>query len=193
MAEVARRDTQGTERLDERRLLELARTEPAALAQLYELYVDRLFSYLRTYTENEEDAADLTQHVFVRVLEVLPGYQERGLPFGAWLFRIARNAATDTFRQRRRSLPWEHVPESLQPLARNNPEADNLHREALNQMRVLVGRLPAEKQELLALRFSAGLSSREIAALVGRSPAAVQKELVRIMHLLKEQARDTAI
>ncbi len=193
MAEVARRDTQGTERLDERRLLELARAEPAALAQLYEMYVDRLFSYLRTYTENEEDAADLTQHVFVRVLEALPGYQERGLPFGAWLFRIARNAATDTFRQRRRSLPWEHVPESLQPLARNNPEADNLHREALNQMRVLVGRLPAEKQELLALRFSAGLSSREIAALVGRSPAAVQKELVRIMHLLKEQARDTAI
>ncbi len=193
MAEVAQPETQGTERLDERRLVELARTEPAAFGQLYDLYVDRLFSYLRTYTENEEDAADLTQHVFLRALEALPGYEERGLPFGAWLFRIARNAATDTFRRQRRSLPWEHVPDSLQPLARNNPETDSLHREALNQMRVLVGRLSVEKQELLALRFSAGLSSREIAALVGRSPAAVQKELVRIMHLLKEQARDTAI
>ena len=193
MAEMARPETPAMEQLDERRLVELARTEPAAFGQLYVLYVDRLFSYLRTYTENEEDAADLTQHVFLRALEALPGYQERGLPFGAWLFRIARNAATDTFRRQRRSLPWEHVPDSLQPLARNSPEADSLHREALNQMRVLVGRLPAEKQELLALRFSAGLSSREISALVGRSPAAVQKELVRIMHLLKEQARDTAI
>ncbi len=193
MAEMARPETPAIEQLDERRLVELARTEPAAFGQLYDLYVDRLFSYLRTYTENEEDAADLTQHVFLRALEALPGYQERGLPFGAWLFRIARNAATDTFRRQRRSLPWEHVPDSLQPLARNNPEADSLHREALNQMRVLVGRLSVEKQELLALRFSAGLSSREIAALVGRSPAAVQKELVRIMHLLKEQARDTAI
>jgi DNA-directed RNA polymerase specialized sigma24 family protein len=53
--------------------------------------------------------------------------------------------------------------------------------------------LSAEKQELLALRFAGGLSSREIASLLGRSPAAVQKELVRIMRLLKEQGRDSAI
>jgi RNA polymerase sigma-70 factor (ECF subfamily) len=60
-------------------------------------------------------------------------------------------------------------------------------------MRVLIAGLSPEKQELLALRFAAGLSSREIAPLVGRSHPAVQKELVRIMQSLKEQVRDTAI
>jgi RNA polymerase sigma-70 factor, ECF subfamily len=179
--------------LDEGELVSLARSDPSAFGLLYERYVDRVFAYLRTYTETHDDAADLTQHVFLRALEALPGYRDRGLPFGAWLFRIARNAATDTFRRQRRSLPWEHVPESLQPISLHDPESASLRRETLNQMRVLVGMLGPEKQELLALRFAAGLSSREIASMLGRSPAAVQKELVRIMHSLKEQARDTAI
>jgi RNA polymerase sigma-70 factor, ECF subfamily len=179
--------------LDERRLIEAAQTDVAAFAGLYDLYVDAVFSYLRTYSENDEDAADLTQHVFVRALEALPRYRHQGVPFRAWLFRIARNAATDTFRRRRRTLPWDHIPESLHPFSRSDPESVAMHREALNELRVLVGQLPPEKQELLALRFAAGMSSSEIALVLGRSPAAVQKELVRVMHLLKEQIHDAAI
>lgn len=179
--------------LDERALIDRARVDSAAFAQLYRRYVDRVFRYLRTYTENEDDAADLTQHVFLRALEALPAYRNDGAPFGAWLFRIARNAATDAFRRRRRVLPWDHVPPELQPLSPSDPEAASMQREALNQVRILVSRLDPEKQELLALRFAGGLSSREIAVLVGRSPAAVQKELVRIMSALKEQCRDEPI
>lgn len=177
--------------LDEPALIERARVDSDAFAQLYRRYVDRVFRYLRTYTENEDDAADLTQHVFLRVLEALPGYRNEGAPFGAWLFRIARNAATDAFRRRRRVLPWDHVPPELHSLSASDPEAASLQREALNQ--VLVSRLEPEKQELLALRFAGGLSSREIASVVGRSPAAVQKELVSIMLGLKEQCRDETI
>lgn len=176
--------------LDERALIDRARVDSAAFAQLYRRYVDRVFRYLRTYTENDDDAADLTQHVFLRALEALPGYRNEGAPFGGWLFRIARNAATDAFRRRRRVLPWDHVPPELHPLSASDPEAASLQREALNQVRVLVSQLDPEKQELVALRFAGRLSSREIASLVGRSPAAVQKELVRIMWSLKEQCRD---
>ncbi|HEX6510518.1 MAG TPA: RNA polymerase sigma factor, partial [Chloroflexota bacterium] len=107
----------GADAGDERRLVERARTDGDAFGQLYAIHVDRVFRYLRTYTESEDDAADLTQNVFLRVLEALPRYQERGLPFRAWLFRIARNAATDTFRRRRRTLPWDHIPESLHPFS----------------------------------------------------------------------------
>ncbi len=177
----------------EERLVELARSDAGAFARLYEMYVDAVFRYLRTHTENDEDAADLTQHVFLRALEALPRYEARGLPFRAWLFRIARNAATDTFRRQRRTLPWDHVPESLHPLSSSDPESISLHRESLNRLRVLVGQLPLEKQELLALRFAGGLSSAEIALILGRTTASVQKELVRTMHHLKEQARDSAI
>jgi RNA polymerase sigma-70 factor, ECF subfamily len=179
--------------LDEPRLIEAARTDVAAFARLYHLYVDAVFGYLRTYSESDEDAADLTQHVFLRVLEALPHYRDQGVPFRAWLFRIARNAATDTYRRRRRTLPWDHVPESLHPLSLSDPESIAVHREALNGLRVQVGQLSPEKQELLALRFGGGLSSTEIALILGRTPASVQKELVRIMHRLKEDARDSTI
>ncbi|HEX6506490.1 MAG TPA: RNA polymerase sigma factor [Chloroflexota bacterium] len=194
MENLDRADVEALGAGDERLLIERARWDSEAFARLYERYVDAVFRYLRTYAESEDDAADLTQHVFLRVLEALPRYQERGLPFRAWLFRIARNAATDTFRRRRRTLPWDHIPESLHPFSPGgDPETISLHREALNQLRVVVGQLPSEKQELLALRFAAGLSSAEIALVVGRSPAAVQKELVRIMHTVKEQVRDASI
>jgi RNA polymerase sigma-70 factor (ECF subfamily) len=183
----------GPNELDEPRLIEAARTDVAAFAQLYHLYVDAVFAYLRTYSESDEDAADLTQHVFLRVLETLPSYRHHGVPFRAWLFRIARNAATDTYRRRRRTLPWDHVPESLHPLSLSDPERIAVHREALNGLRVLVGQLPPEKQELLALRFAGGMTSGEIALVLGRSPAAVQKELVRVMHLLKEHIHDSAL
>lgn len=178
---------------DEAWLVDRARTDSATFGELYQRYADRVFCYLRTYTESEEDAADLTQQVFLRALEALPRYQDRGLPFVAWLLRIARNLATDTFRRRRRLLPWDHVPESLHPLSLSDPEAASLQREVLNQVRVLVGQLDPEKQELLALRFAGGLSSREIALVVGRSQVAVQKELVRIMRSLKEQFRDPQV
>jgi RNA polymerase sigma-70 factor (ECF subfamily) len=179
--------------LDERRLIEAARTDVAAFAGLYDLYVDAVFGYLRTYSESDEDAVDLTQHVFVRALEALPRYRDHGVPFRAWLFRIARNAATDTYRRRKRTLPWDHVPESLHPFSLSDPESIALHREALNGLRVLVGQLPPEKQELLALRFAGEMTSGEIALVLGRNPAAVQKELVRVMHLLKEHLHDAAI
>lgn len=193
MEDILRPQQCDPDELDERQLIAAAQTEVDAFGQLYRRYVDAVFGYLRTYSENDEDAADLTQHVFLRALEALPRYRDQGVPFRAWLFRIARNAATDTFRRRRRTLPWDHVPESLHPFSRSDPERVAMQREALNGLRVLVGQLPSEKQELLALRFAGGMSSSEIALVLGRSPAAVQKELVRVMHLLKEHIHDAAI
>ncbi len=175
---------------DERQLVDRARTNSDAYAELYLNHVAAVYLYLRTYTSSEEDAADLTQHVFLRAFEGLPNYRGQEASFRTWLFRIARNAATDRFRRQRLTLPWDHVSEVLHPRSPNDPEAATLHREALNQVHLLVGQLSPEKQELLALRFAGGLSSGEIAGLVGKSPAAVQKELVRIMHFLKERFHD---
>jgi RNA polymerase sigma-70 factor (ECF subfamily) len=174
----------------EDRLIELARGDPAAFAALYRRYLRRVYRYLLTYAEREEDAADLTQHVFLRVLEALPGYTDRGTPFAAWLFRIARNAATDAYRRRRKAIPWEHVPEALLPLAGQDPLAASIRREALNELRVLVARLDPEKQELLALRFAAGLTSAEIGSIVGKSEAAVKRQLSRTIASLRGPFRD---
>jgi hypothetical protein len=79
----------------EAELVELARTNLEAFAELYRRYVDRVYRYLCTHVESDDDAADLTQQVFLRALQAMPAYRDEGKPFRVWLFRIARNAATD--------------------------------------------------------------------------------------------------
>jgi RNA polymerase sigma-70 factor, ECF subfamily len=171
-------------------VIEQARSDEGAFAELYERYVDRVFRYLRTHTESEDDASDLTQHVFMQAFRALPGYENRKLPFSAWLIRIARNAAIDTYRQRRRVMPWDHVSEQVVSFGAPTPEEAAIRRERMNEVRLLVAQLSADEQELLALRFAAGLTSREIGELRGRTEAAVQKQLVRIMRRLKEKCGD---
>ena len=172
---------------DEGSLIERARSDESAFAELYERYVDRVFRYLRTHTESEDDASDLTQHVFMQAFRALPGYEHRKLPFSAWLIRIARNAAIDTYRQRRRVMPWDHLSEQIVAFGTPTPEEAAIRRERMNEVRLLVAQLSADEQELLALRFAAGLTSKEIGELRGRTEAAVQKQLVRIMRRLKEK------
>ena len=170
---------------DDSALIGRAASDPEAYAQLYYLHVDGVFRYVRTYTESDEDAADLTQQVFLRILEALPKYRDRGVPFRAWLFRIARNAAIDTYRVHRRNLPWDHFPETVHPFSADLDER-MIRQEAINRLRVMVGQLPLEKQELLALRFAAGLTAREIAPLVGRSEAAVKQQFARTLQNLRK-------
>ncbi len=170
---------------DEATLIARAASDPEAYAQLYYLHVDGVFRYVRTYTESDEDAADLTQQVFLRMLEALPRYRDRGTPFRAWLFRIARNAAIDTYRVHRRNLPWDHFPDTLHAFSAGLDE-QLIRQEAVNRLRVMVSQLTPEKQELLALRFAAGLTAREIAPLVGRSEAAVKQQFARTLQSLRK-------
>lgn len=177
---------------DEVALIADAQRDPRAFDILYHRYVTRVYRYARAHTAGDEDAADLTQQIFLRALDALPRYRAGPAPFGGWLFRIARNAIVDG---RRRRLPLQialdALPEALHPHAGHEPEATALRAESLARLRELVAALDAEKRELLALRFAARLSSPEIAAVVGKSPAAVQKQLTRILHALKEQYHDS--
>jgi RNA polymerase sigma factor (sigma-70 family) len=120
----------------------------------------------------------------------LPRYRERGTPFVAWLFRIARNTLTDHYRRRRSTVAWDLVPEILQPTASWNLEEDAIQREAADALRVLVRALDADTRELLALRFGARLTVGEIAAVLGKGEAATRKRLARTLHILADQFFD---
>ena len=167
-------------------LIEKAQASPTAFAELYQRYQHRIYLYLRTRVTNDEDAADLTQQVFLRAFNALPGYRHLGLPFAAWLFQIARNAVTDSYRRRHNTIPWDDLPESSHSMLSLDLEASVLRQESIVQLRKLLAQLDPAKRELLALRFAAGLSTPQIAAIVGRSPAAVKKDLTRTLQKLKE-------
>ena len=175
---------------DDAALVKAARLDCLAFAELYHRYRDRVFSYVRLRSQSAEEAADLTHQVFLKALDALPRYQERGVPFSAWLMRIARNAAIDASRKRRVTVAPELVPEVNFEEEDANPEVAVLEREALERLRTALARLDKDKRDLLALRFTAGLSSREIGLVVGKSEAAVMKQLTRTLHALKEELTD---
>ncbi len=175
--------------IDDRALVEAARARPEEFGTLYERHMPAVYRYLVTRCPSQDEAADLTQAVFTRAFVSLSRYRLGRAPFTAWLFRIARNAATDAHRRRKAAVSWDGVPEA--PTAVDaGPEALAERRERLAGLRAALEQIDSGKRELLALRFAGGLSAREISAVVGKSEAAVKKQLTRTIAALKEYYRD---
>ncbi len=173
-------------------LIAAARADPAAFGALYHCYRDRIYAYLRARSSCDEDAADLTQQVFLQAFDAFPGYRGGGETFAPWLFRIARNAATDGHRRRRSTVTWDAVPEVLQPVAEQDVEGEVVRHDETQRLRTLFATLDVDRRELLVLRFVAGLSVLQIALVIGKSEAATQKRLFRTIQALKEQYHDDA-
>jgi RNA polymerase sigma-70 factor (ECF subfamily) len=173
---------------DELALVRTAQQDPAAFAPLYRRYRHRVYAYLYTRLSDAEDAADLTQQVFVQALAALPRYRPRGTPFAGWLFRIARNAAADLQRRRHRVVQTlDSVPDELHPRAEHDVESQVVQREALDRLHATLHALDADTRDLLLLRFAGRLTAAEIGAVIGTSTAAASKRLQRALQTLKEQ------
>ncbi|HEV7129774.1 MAG TPA: RNA polymerase sigma factor [Ktedonobacterales bacterium] len=178
---------------DEAVLVQKAQADIAAFGPLYAHYVDRIYAYLLTRTgqAGAEEAADLTQQVFLRALDALPRYQARaGSSVAAWLFRIARNAAIDWQRRQhpgRRTVPWEAVPEELHPAAPETADELALRREAIAQAHRLLAILDEATREALLLRFTGQLTQAEIGVVLGISEEAARKRITRALRTLKER------
>lgn len=179
-----------TEDMDEALLVSAAQADPEAFGVLYLMYLERVYRYLCVHALTLEDAADLTQQVFLRAFKALPSYRYRGVPFSAWLFSIARNLLTDSGRQHKTTLDWAQLPETMQPHTDGDLDATLLRREALHKLADTLAGLSPDKRELLALRFAARLTASEISLVVGKSEGAVQKQLERIIHDLKKSYGD---
>lgn len=165
-----------------------AQAEPAAFEALYERYWPRVFRYFAARASSPEEAADLAQSVFEKAYHALPAYRRSRSPFAAWLFRIARNAAIDAHRRRRTEIHLAAVPDLLAQAG--DPECAAIESERVSLLRARIAVLAPDQRELLELRFAAGLSSREIADVVGKRQAAVKRQLTRIVAQLKESYRE---
>jgi RNA polymerase sigma-70 factor, ECF subfamily len=171
---------------DEVAIVRAAQSNPAAFEPLYHYYKQRIYRYLFLRIGHEEDAADLTQQVFLKALKGLPSYHVRGLPFAAWLFRIAYHVINDVYRHKKDVVSWDTIENAEELFIEGDPESIMLQQEKHMRLQQLLNQLDTRKRELIILRFSAGLSSSEIALVVGKSPAAVKKQLTRILRDLKE-------
>ena len=172
---------------DEATLVEAARLDPLRFDALHARYAGRVYRYVRVRVGSAEDAADLTQQVFLQALHALPRYRERGLPFAAWLFRIARNVVADAHRRKVTDVSWDEVPDGLHPPDGADTEAEAIRREEVARLRDLLAGLDAERRELVLLRFLAGLKVREIARVTDTSESTVKRHLADTLRTLKER------
>jgi RNA polymerase sigma-70 factor (ECF subfamily) len=146
-----------------------------------------VYSYLRSRADNDEDAADLTQQVFLQALDGLPRYQNRGLPFAAWLLSIARNLAINFHKGSRRPMPWDLLPEALQASGDDDVGGRAARGDLID---TLFAHLDPHARELLLLRFGADLTVAEIALVIGKSEAATRMRLIRTLRTLRENYHD---
>jgi RNA polymerase sigma-70 factor (ECF subfamily) len=137
-----------------------------AIRFLYLRYADNVYGYARSIVRNDHDAEDIVQQVFTRMLTAIGGYEERSVPFSAWLLRIAHNLSIDHLRRRN---PVCEEPEVM--AAPDIPAADSHHlRTAIHDA---LAELPEPQREIVVLRHLAGLSPGEIAERLGRSEDSV--------------------
>ena len=162
----------GDEEAIERLVLAAQRGDPWAFGRIFDLYHERVYRFIASRVGNPSDAEDLTQVVFVKALEALPRYEARGVPFGGWLFRLARNTVIDHHRTRHEHAELDAVARRADGAA--GPEAIALARGDLEAVARALAGLTDEQREAIELRFFAGLSAREAGEVMGRQEGTIR-------------------
>lgn len=176
-----------TETGDDLTLARAAQGDQEAFGLLYERYVGRIYNYVYYRTGNIYDAEDLTERVFLRAMRHIPNYHDRGLPFTAWLYRIAHNLVANWHRDnsRRKEIPLD---DGLQTVYRGeHPELELLLSEERGHLLTVIRKLPAERQQLLILKFVEHLSNAEIGQIMGRSEGAVKSLYHRTLITMRDE------
>jgi RNA polymerase sigma-70 factor (ECF subfamily) len=156
----------------ERLVLEAKRGDPWAFGRLFDEFNGPIYRFIASRVQRPSDAEDLTQLVFVKALEALPRYEQRGVPFGGWLFRLARNTIIDHARTRRDHADLEAIAE--QAIDEAGPEEAVSLRSDLDAVARALTDLTDEQREVIELRFFAGLSAREAAEVMGKQEGTIR-------------------
>ena len=162
-----------------------AQGDKEAYGVIYQRYVQQIYRYIFYRTGDHHEAEDLTARVFMRALRHIKNYDERGLPLSAWLYRIAHNLVVNWHRDNHRrqviSLDEIELPHSFQ----EQPEQNAMQNEERDLLLKVIRHLPAERQQLLILKFVEGLSNAEIGKIMGRSEGAVKSLYHRTLYSLR--------
>lgn len=164
-----------------------AQGDTEAFSFLYERFVTRIYNYIYYRTGNPHEAEDLTSRVFHRALHHIERYDNRGVPFSAWLYRIAHNLVANWHRDnsRRKEVPLEDY--TQQPLRSQAPEASVVDHQEMEEMLKVIRRMPADRQQLLILKFVERMSNAEVAVIMRRSEGAIKSLYHRTLIALRDE------
>jgi RNA polymerase sigma-70 factor (ECF subfamily) len=169
----------------DRLVTEAKRGDREAFGRIFDAYAAPIHRFIASRVYSPSDAEDLTQLVFVKALEALPRYESRGIPFGGWLFRLARNAVIDHVRTRREHSELDAVAGRAHGEA--GPDEIAVVRQELDAVGSALAMLTDEQREAISLRFFAGLSAREAAEAMGKQEGTVRGLQFRAIAALRRE------
>lgn len=178
----------------ERDLIAAAQRDRGRFADLYEVHFERVYAYVARRVRDRDAAQDVTADVFHLALKNLARFEWRGVPFAAWLFRIASNEIADRSKTiaKRRVLEREGVDDDAHPDPRVGTAASFEEEERRARLLRLVERLPRDQSRVIAMRFAEDKSIREIAAALGRSEGSIKQLQFRGLQNLRVRLGDSA-
>ena len=158
-----------------------------AFGALYDRFQPEIVRYLAHRTGDADAAEDLAQQVFLKAWQAIPRYEARGVPFKAWLYRMAHNQMVDHFRTKRQTTDLEgiDVPEEAEA------EEFVLAAEMSEALTLALGRLSEDHRQVLTLRFLMEKSAREIAEIMGRKEVTVRGLQMRALQALRRAIEET--
>ncbi len=166
--------------IDDRLLIEAAQRDPAVFADLYEQNFERVYAFIMRRVRDRDAAQDLTAEVFHRALANLARFEWRGVPFVAWLYRIAGHVLADRWqRLSREQIADDELPETAAD--------DGTERRAM--LFKMVDDLPPDQREVIFRRFVEQRSIREIAQAMGRSEGAIKQLQFRAIQALRARTK----
>jgi len=167
---------------DERPLIEAAQKDPACFAELYENNFERVYAYVVRRVGDRAETEDLTSEVFHHALANLRRFEWRGIPFAAWLFRIAANLIADRWQRTNREQVADE-PGVIESAPASSAEFEEVERRAT--LFRLVDTLPAEQQRVVVLRFVEQKSIKEVAREIRKTEGAVKQLQFRAISSLR--------
>jgi len=173
---------------DERLLVEAAQADPSKFDVLYELHFDRIYFFMISRVRDRATAEDLTSEVFHKALANLPSYEWRGVPFSAWLFRIASNAIVDHYKRSNREQQADQFEHPLAQPNLSSADLDFIERHV--HFFRLVNQLPDVQRRVLCERFVEERSIREIARRLSKTEGAIKQLQFRALQTLRAQIGD---
>lgn len=172
---------------DEEVLARAADGDREAFGVLYDRYINRIYTYIYYRTGNQHDAEDITSRVFTRAMKHITNYKDRGVPFSAWLYRIAHNLVANWHRDNSRR--HEVALEDGYRIASSSdiPEFALLQNEQEDVLLNMVRKLSEDRQQLLILKFVEHLSNAEIGKIMGRTEGAIKSLYHRTLLSLRDE------
>jgi len=179
--------------MDEKELVKNAKNDKKAFEQLYEIYFDKIYSYIYYKTYNHYITEDLTSETFFKVMRNISKYIEKeDIPFSAWIFKIAQNTVNDYYRKKKVFIELDKIENSIQHDI--NVEEQVLKKIDNKKLIEALNKLTEEQREVVILRYGSNLKLNQIAKIKNKSEVAIRGLFFRavnsLRNLLKEVCAD---